>query len=208
MSQTNWIEEFTNRGALWLHDGTPSKPHALLTSGNHSDGYIDCTRIAEDPAFLKRAVAELIKKLEQEDFEKPDIVIGSAMGAICIAYEFASQLGTPYAFTEKIGEGADKRLEFKRFVLAPGTKALVVEDVVATGSTIKKTIAYLENLGVEVMAFVPLLMNRLEVDEFEGRKLIAVVKKQLNVYPPDNCPLCDGGSKALRPKENWQELNA
>ena len=99
--ETYWIEEYKKRGGFWQHSGDSKQPHALYTSGVHADTYTNCTKFVEDPAFLKEAVTELLSRIESKLDPKPSLVVGSAMGAIVIAYEFAAQLGIPFAYTEK-----------------------------------------------------------------------------------------------------------
>lgn len=73
-----WINKYRQLGALWIHDGNPKRPHALLTSGNHSSGFFNSRIvIAEDP--LMREVAKDLVGLFIEnggDIEKVDVVVG------------------------------------------------------------------------------------------------------------------------------------
>ncbi len=64
MDQRQWIQKFTELGAYWLHDGNPNRPHALLASGNHSDGYFDASLVIADPALLNQSGTDLRKRLE------------------------------------------------------------------------------------------------------------------------------------------------
>ena len=89
--------------------------------------------------------------------EEIDLVIGPATGGIILAYETARQLGCRGAFAEKDGEGG---MAVKRgFALEPGTRVLVVEDIVTTGGSVKKAITHLEGRGAKVVG-VAVLIDR------------------------------------------------
>lgn len=208
--QNYWIEEYKKRGGFWKHSGNPSQPHALYTSGTHGDTYTNCTKFVEEPAFLKSAVTELLTRIESKLNPKPDIVIGSAMGAIVVAYEFASQLGCNFAYTEKTEDTKDKELLFKRFDITPGATVLVVEDMVNKGTTTQKTLDTLSKLEVTVLPVVPVFMTyQPENNRMIGDcGVVALASADANVYQPDDCPLCKAGSEALRPKQHWNELNS
>ena len=100
---TDWKSIFTDRGAVWIHDGAPQRPHALLTSGMHSDGFVNCTKITQEPALLQRILTSDDGLKPRLPAEKVDWVIGSALGAVTIAYAIAAALNAKAGFTEKDG---------------------------------------------------------------------------------------------------------
>src|SRR5947207_9998585 len=101
MSDAEWESIFKQRGAIWIHDGHPKRPHALLTSGLHSDGFVNCSLIAQDAALLHQSVEDgLAPKLT----DNADWVIGSALGAVTFAYAVALKLKAKAGFTEKDAE--------------------------------------------------------------------------------------------------------
>src|SRR5437016_1869736 len=78
---TDWNTIFQAQGAMWIHDGKPSRPHALLTSGLHSDGFVNCSLVTQHASLLERIVQGgdgLAPRLS----DTADWVIGSAMGAV------------------------------------------------------------------------------------------------------------------------------
>lgn len=205
MSQKQWIDCLSDLGALWIHDKHPERPYALLTSGNHSNGFFNMTKVMEKPELLAQAVAEII---EQNPLEaKPDVVVGSALGAITIGHEFAKQLGAKFAFTEK---NDDKTaMVLKRFNIEKGTKVLVVEDVASTGSTTRKTIKTLEDAGAEILPTIFLLVNRSGKPDLDGKTLKALIDYPMPIWEPGKNPFTEDGQEkvpAVRPKENWDAL--
>ncbi|TET32097.1 MAG: orotate phosphoribosyltransferase [Planctomycetota bacterium] len=209
MNEDFFVEQLKSLGGLWIHGGGAA-PHALLTSGRHSNGYVNMTKVIENPMAAGDFCRALINALTLKG--KPDVVAGSAMGAITIAYQVAAVYGgrTRAVYTEKVGS----EMVLKRFDIAAGEKVLVVEDTMTTGGTTVKTIQALKAAGCDVLPVCGVLVNRSgksELDipgEAEKYKIVEVIKLDIESWDADKCPLCSAGSKALRPKENWKILNS
>lgn len=210
----DWTQLMKDAGSLWLHSGDPAKPHAELTSGKHSSGYNNGAKLVAKPTLLAEVVAGMIQNTEAYlQGEVPDVIMGPAMGAITIGHEWARQLGTNFAFTEPVQTATDTKKEqvLKRFDIPKGAKVLVVEDMVTTGGSIQKTINILKDLDVQVYPFVSIILdwsNGKPEALDSAYTLVPLINATMNVWEPDNCELCKAGSKALRPKAHWAELNA
>ncbi len=150
-----WAEHFVAAGGLWKHDGKPARPHALLTSGLHSDGFVNGSLLIQFPQLLNKIVRDWAETTTSNG-DAPDWVCGSAFGAITIAYEMASQLGCRAAFTEPV----DGALTLKRFPIREGDRVIVVEDVVTTGGSTLRTIEALEAAGAKVAPEIYILVDR------------------------------------------------
>ena len=72
--------------------------HFLLSSGKHSDVYIQCARLLMYPDKAEKAISLIVEKIKDLDF---DIVVGPAMGGIIVSYELARQTGKPGIFVER-----------------------------------------------------------------------------------------------------------
>ena len=72
--------------------------HFLLSSGKHSDGYVQCAKLLMYPDKAEKAVKLIVEKLKDIDF---DIVVGPAMGGIIVSYELGRQTGKPGIFIER-----------------------------------------------------------------------------------------------------------
>ena len=205
--EIDWKARLEEVGALWsMNYDNLDGAHAQLTSGNHSDGYINCAKIVEDPALLTEVTAAMIGKLKPKlDGVIPDYIVGPAYGAITIAHEIARQLGTKFAFTEIEYTDEGKMQVLKRFDIPAGSIVLVIEDVKMTGGSALKTINVLEEAGVTVLPFVGFINNWNE-PKLGGREVISLVSGTMNVWEPDECTLCKKGSEAVRPKGNWDKL--
>lgn len=202
----NWMNELRKVDALWIHDGNPRRPHAQLSAGGHSSGFFNASLIIEQPNLLSLACKGLLTYLADED--SVDVVVGSAMGAVTMAHECARLLGVRCAFTEQVGAGADKQMVLKRFSIAPESRILLVEDVVTGGATTRQTRQAVEQAGGVVLPKVLVLVNRSGHPRLDDLLLCALIDHPMPVWQPDECPLCQAGSEAIRPKGNWDKLNA
>lgn len=198
----DWSGAFAEAGGLWRHDGEASRPHALLTSGLHSDGYVNATKLIEQPGLLERVVRDWADLIRRQPAAPPDWVAGAALGAVTLAYEFARQLGCRAAFTEP-HEGA---LLLKRFTWPANARVLVVEDVVTTGGSTRSTIAACEAAGAVVAPEVFALVDRSDGSVLAPRRIVPATRVAVQTWKPEECPLCRQGSEALRPKANWGRL--
>lgn len=200
--QKFWIGQFSGVDALWIHDDNPRRPHTLLTSGKHSGGFFNGTKVIERPLLLAEACVAMIEKdnlITKEFF--PDMVIGSAFGAITIAYEIARHLGVRAGFTERV----DGMMVPKRFDVR-GLTVLIVDDVITTGGTLNETIASVEERGGVVLPFILSLVNRSRNSKLGDRTISTLIDYPMPVWTAEDCPLCKAGSKVMGAKGNWEEL--
>jgi|WetSurMetagenome_2_1015567.scaffolds.fasta_scaffold36362_3 orotate phosphoribosyltransferase len=213
---SRWLDEYKRCGALWIHDGNPRRPHALLTSGKHSDGFFNSGLVAEEPSLLVAAVDDLLcAVVEQVDTSSVDYVVGPATGAIVLAHCLAHALdANPYSgrpcrstFAEKLEDGT---MALKRTTLREGSEVLVVEDVITTGGSVERTVEAVARAGGRSISVVAALVNRSGLKEVQGRKVVALVDHPVASWSPEECPLCAQGSEAVRPKgaESWARLRA
>ncbi|MDD5050652.1 MAG: phosphoribosyltransferase family protein [Candidatus Pacebacteria bacterium] len=219
-TEEQWMKEFTQRGSLWIHDGNPKRPHALLTSGGHSNGFFNAIESIKDPDLLDEACDDLLDLLDEEKVvDKSEMVIGSALGAVTIAYQTAKQLvGVSAGWTEEVildppedapeGVKGIKIMELKRFDIKPGTKILVVEDVMTSGATTEKTIAGIKKKNGIVLPQIAVLFNRSGKTHLGEYEIVALMTHPLENWMSQDCPLCKKGSEAVRPKANWAKLTA
>jgi orotate phosphoribosyltransferase len=126
-----------------------------------------------------------------------DLVVGPALGAVVWAQEMARALGTPAHFTER----KDGEMLLRRgFFIEPGTRVLVVEDVITTGGSAREVVELLRGLGVVVVG-VGTLVNRSGGNPFEdlGMELSALAEVQVETWEAGDCPLCAGGEEPIKP---------
>ncbi len=164
--------------------------HFLLSSGKHSDGYVQCAKLLQYPDKAEKALEEVANKVKDLDI---DMVVGPAMGGIIVAYELGRQLGKPAIFTERV----DGKMTVKRgFNIEKGQKILIAEDVVTTGKSAYEAIKAIEDLGGEIVG-IACLANRtsgeMKYPLYYGAKL------DISTFDPEDCPLCKKGSQIQKP---------
>lgn len=164
--------------------------HFRLSSGRHSNLFVQKFRILEDPTFLARVVTALLAKLPPLDVR---LVVSAAVGGIVLGYECARQLGTPAIFVEKEHGVATLR---RGFAVAPGERVLVVEDVVTTGLSVREVIDVVAAQG-GVVAAVAAVVRRQPV-EF-GVPAFALLELPVDSYEAADCPQCAAGEPLSEP---------
>lgn len=202
----DFVQRLTDFGAIWRHDGHPRRPHALLTSGKHSNAFINTTLATCRPELLAEILAPnspYRSQLPDPQRQKIDWVVGSAVGAITWSYALAAALGAQAGFTEKTD---NDQMDLKRFAILPEHTVLVCEDVVSTGGSTLKTLVALKATGCRLLPQVAVIVNRSGKRELDGFTIEAVATLTVDQWDPADCPLCKQGSEAVRPKQNWARL--
>ena len=184
---------------LFRETGAYLKGHFRLTSGLHSNEYLQCALVLRYPNIAGRFGAELAARLPD-----CDIVVSPAVGGLIIGHEVARAKsaktpggnGVPFLFTERDSEG---KMTLRRgFTVSPGQTALVIEDVVTTGGSTREVIAVLAAAGARVLAAGSV------IDRSGGRVDLGVPRVALATldavtYPPEDCPLCKQGLPVVKP---------
>ncbi len=181
----DWLVRFRRFGAV-------QEGHFLLTSGLHSSAYIQSALILQYPkeaGALGEALAERTRQ------STPRVVVGPALGGIVIAHEVARALGVRAIFAER----SDGRMTLRRgFVVEPGERVLVVEDVITTGGSAQEVARLVQEAGGILVGVAGL------VDRSGGRVRFtaphaALISLDLPVYPADTCPFCRRGDPVVKP---------
>ncbi len=136
------LAEFRNSGALL-------EGHFKLSSGRHSGHYLQCARVLMNPARAARLAQAIVDAIPSKVLDHIDVVVSPAMGGIIVGHEVARVLDKDALFLER----PDGVFHLRRgFALEPGTKVLMVEDVVTTGLSSREAIAAVAKEGGEVIA--------------------------------------------------------
>lgn len=164
--------------------------HFLLSSGKHSDRYVQCAKLLQYPDKAAKALGLVVEKLRDLDI---DIVVGPAMGGIIVAYELGRQLGKPAIFTER----EDGEMKLKRgFHIEKGQRVLIAEDVVTTGKSAYEAIKVVEDYGGIVVG-IGCIADRSNGDI--KYPLFAGTKLEINTYEKETCPLCKKNLPIVKP---------
>jgi orotate phosphoribosyltransferase len=177
MTGPELLELLSARGALL-------EGHFVLSSGLHSDRFIQKFRIFEDPPTAEAVGEALAQALRPY---RAQVVVSAAVGGILPGYIVARHLGVRDIFVEK--EGGRPVLR-RGFTLAPHERVAVVEDVMTTGKSTAEVIGVVEAAGAEVVAIGAIVKRGNPAFAFP---LVALLELPLADFPPGDCPLCARG---------------
>ena len=160
--------------------------HFRLSSGLHSDRYLQCARLLMWPERAERAGRALAAKLVSVS---PQAVVSPAIGGIVIGHEVARALGVRALFAER----KDGSFVLRRgFALSPGERVVVVEDVFTTGGSTREVCAAVESAGGSVVGVGSIVDRGLPAGVFAvpSRSLVSL---DVPAWPESECPLCARG---------------
>lgn len=166
--------------------------HFLLTSGRHSDRYMQCAKIFQNAKYSVPLCAELAEKYKNDNVE---VVIGPAIGAIQMAYEVGKQLGVKNIFAER--ENGEMTLR-RGFTIEKGQRVLVVEDVVTTGGSVREVIDLVKKNGGTVVG-VGSIVDRTGGKIDFGVPYKSAFSMDITSYEADECPICKTGAPLVKP---------
>lgn len=178
MTERELVETFQKLGVL-------QTGHFQLTSGLHSERYMQCAKLFEVP----HKAADILKILIPNLPKKIETVVAPAIGGITVGYELARLLGCRFIFAER----ENGKMTWRRgFGLKPGERILAVEDVVTTGGSVLEVVDLARENDAEVLGVAAV------VDRSQGKAkfdvpFISLLAMEIVVYQPENCPLCAAG---------------
>lgn len=171
---------------IFSDSGALLEGHFRLTSGRHSNQYMQCAQVLKYPQYTEQLARHLADKFADDNVE---MVVGPAMGGIIVAYEVARQLNVPGIFCER----ENGKMALRRgFTITPGQRVLVVEDVVTTGGSVVEVIEVVKSLGANVVG-VGVLVDRSNGAVDFGIKKEAVLTMDIQSWEVGDCPLCAAG---------------
>jgi len=185
MTQNEVLDLFRESGALL-------EGHFRLSSGLHSDRYLQSALVLQYPELAERlgvALAERTRHLQ------PTAVVSPAIGGIVIGQEVGRALNVRAIFAER----QDGALVLRRgFTLSTTDRVLVVEDVITTGLSTRETIAVASVAGARVLGAAAIIdrgtsPSRLDIP------LQTLVRLDVPAYPPESCPMCAKGLVVVKP---------
>ncbi len=177
MSESEIKDIFIKTGAI-LHG------HFLLTSGLHSDTYIEKFSVLKHPKFTEILCKEMAKRYINDNVE---LVIGPMTGGILLAHEVGKALNTEAIFCER----ENGKMTLKRgFEIQKNQRVLIVEDIVTTGGSIKEVVEVVKSFGGNIIGIVMLVNRSGKELIFDGVKSKALLNLNVSTYKADECELC------------------
>ncbi|MBM3217485.1 MAG: orotate phosphoribosyltransferase [Candidatus Rokubacteria bacterium] len=178
--------------ALYEKTGALMRGHFRLTSGLHSDVYLQSALVLQYPEHaeaLGRGLADAFRDAGART------VLAPAIGGILVAHEVARALGIRALFTEREQNVMTLR---RGFTLERDEPCLVVEDVITTGGSTREVVRCVEGLGGRVLG-VGSLIDRSGGTAAFPVKRVALATVTASTFKPEECPLCKAGGTAIKP---------
>ena len=164
--------------------------HFVLSSGLHSNKYIQCAKLLSFPNTSKKICHSLGKKIKRK-IKKIDLILSPAMGGIIIGYEIGRILNKETIFCERVNKKFVLRRGFK---IKKNSKVLIVEDVITTGKSSLECVNLIKKAKAKLVGFAciidrsnkknlkiknkPLISQlKIEADTFHRKKLPLSLKK-------------------------------
>lgn len=196
-----------NLESVYKEAGAYLEGHFLLSSGNHSQFYLQSAKVLENPALAGKLANELFSVIKNAGINFGS-VCSPALGGILAGYELARAGNKRFIFTERV----DGQMTLRRgFEVKKGEKFIICEDVITTGGSAVESAKIIESLGGEVVGYAALasrgfckMVGGLE-NPAPNAKLpsdkpfFALGEFGFAMFAPDECPLCKSGSKAIKP---------
>lgn len=203
---------------IYQDTGALSKGHFLLSSGNHSDTYLQSARVLESPKRAQILLEELCKLIKSHNI-MPDTICSPAIGGVLAGYELARAFDVRFIFTERVNSVMTLRRDFK---VQKGEKILICEDVITTGGSALESSVCVKEKGANIIAFaglasrgfcsavLPTLLSTPDSAKWHSTdpKNLCKLPKDIplfvlhdfifDTFAPSECPLCKT-SVAIKP---------
>lgn len=164
--------------------------HFVLTSGRHSDTYIQCARVMESPTTTVDLAKEAARRLPEDVRDSVTLVASPAVGGITFGFAMGYALGVDFIFSER----QDGTMCFRRsFEVPKGAKVLVCEDVVTTGGSVKEVCDLVEAAGGEVVGVVSIIDR--QTDRLFDAPFFPLLAVDAVSWDPAECELCANGGR-------------
>ena len=184
--------------SLLVSSGALLEGHFQLTSGKHSDRYIEKFRLIEQPEALDEVAQAIAGRVTPKDI---DVVLGAAVGGILLAGAVARVLGARTMFTERV----DGVMTLRRgFALSPHERVLVVEDIVTTGGSVFELIEVVRAAQAQLQAVVCLVDRSKDGVDF-GVAGGPLLRMPIPAWEPQDCPLCQQNIPLAQPGRSGKQ---
>jgi len=177
--------------------------HFLLSSGLHSNKYIQCALVLQYPDITEKIADALIMKLLDtigDKISSVTYILSPAIGGIVIGQEIARLLTRKFNRTVKsiFTERENGLMVLRRgFKISDSDKVIIVEDVITTGGTTKELVELVKNFNAELISCLCIIDRSKNINL--GYPLISLEKINIDTYNPDNCPLCKQKIPLIKP---------
>ena len=192
---------------IYKESGALLEGHFLLSSGNHSQFYLQSAKVLEDTKRSELLAKALAKQIQEANI-KVDLICSPALGGILTGYELARALGVRFIFAER----KDGKMTIRRgFGVKKNENVLICEDIITTGGSALEAAREVEKQGGTITAYAALANRGFCYRQNSNVKIKKECKLPKNIpffaiddftfeiYEPNSCPLCIDGSEAVKP---------
>lgn len=192
---------------IYKDSGAYLQGHFLLSSGKHSEYYLQSAKVLENPKVASDLALELSNLITLAGV-KFDSICSPALGGVLAGYELARASGKRFIFTERVNGEMTLR---RGFEVRQGERFIICEDIITTGGSALESAKIIESLGGKVVGFAALANRgfcqiygtndsskpncKLPFD----KPLFALGNFEFEIYDEKDCPLCKAGSVAIKP---------
>lgn len=188
MTSEQVLKEFEKAGALL-------RGHFLLSSGLHSDVFLQKALVFQDAKRTAKLCKALAAKIRAEVKTKFTAIVSPAVGGIVPGYEMGRQLGLPAMYVER----QDGKFQLRRgFTLEKGQPVLMVEDIVTTGLSSRECLDAIRATGAKPVA-AACLIDRSGGKANVGVKLVALARVKFPAWEEDKLPAHLRDTPAIKP---------
>ena len=168
--------------------------HFILSSGLHSDKYVQCAKLLSKPNKAKEICLSLAQKIK-ENFKDIDLILSPAMGGVIIGYEIGKILNIETIFAERINGKFNLR---RGFQISSGQKVLIVEDVITTGKSSIECSNLVKNVKATIIGYA-CIIDRSKGKSKIDNKIVSKVKMDITTYESNNLPNHLRNIKPIKP---------
>ena len=168
--------------------------HFVLSSGLHSDKYVQCAQLLSKPEKSSQICQSLAEKIN-EKFTNINLILAPAMGGIVIGFEIGRILKIETIFSERVNGKFELRRDFK---IEKGRNVLIIEDVITTGKSSIECSQLVKQAGANLIGYA-CIIDRSNDKSLIKEKVISQVKIDIPVYDPKNLPKHLSSIKAIKP---------
>jgi len=181
----NVLEIFNKTNALL-------KGHFKLSSGLHSQQYLQCALVLQYPEYAEQLCKELAAKFAGKNVTA---IVAPALGGVLVSYEVARALKCKSLFTER----DDGKMVLRRgFTLDKSDNVIIVEDVITTGGSTKEVIEVVKAAGANIIGIGSIIDRSSQAVDF-GVPYQSLLKIEVKTYKPEKCPFCKKGLPVVKP---------
>lgn len=165
--------------------------HFKLSSGRHSDTFLQTALITTHPHIAERLGHELGSRFANSG---ATVVLGPAMAGLIIGHEVARYLNIPMVFSERV----DGEMQLRRgFELTPKDRVLIVDNAVTDGLSKREVIELVQRHDAHVVG-VGVIVSR-SANIALGVPFETLLTLPTLDWEPEACPLCAQGSQPAAP---------